>query len=1029
MTLTEACIRKPVFAWMLMAATVVFGLVALRRVGISQYPDVDYPTISVQVSYEGASPEVLENDVIEPIEEALAQVEGVKSITASARQGNANVTAEFDISRDIKDALQDVQARVAQTRLPKDVDPPVISKSNPEDQPIMWVGLYGPYSRQLLADTARYRLKDRLQAVTGVGEIQLGGYLDRNVRIWLDAHELDARNLTVSDVTGALAREHVELPAGLIQTSGREVSVRVLGEAIDIKTLENIVVRQNATGVVYLRDVALVEDGFEDERRRSRTDGIPVQGMGIRKQRGANAVAVAQGVRAEIENVKKTLPEGMDIALIFDSTQYIEESVHEVQFELVLAVILTALVCWMFLGSFSSTINVVLAIPMSLLGTIAVIYFLGFTLNTFTLLALSLAVGIVVDDAIMVMENIFRHAEGGKPREQAAREGTSEIAFAALAATTAVIAIFMPVIFMQGVIGKYFLQFGVTLSIAVALSYLEAITLAPARCAQMLKASREHRSRLGRLVDRVFEHLGHGYSWLLGRSLRWPLVVLALAGVLVFVSLQVGGNLPAEMVPSQDQSRLMVRLQMAVGSSLEETDRLSKKAEAFVNSRPEVKRAMVVIGGMGGGVNQTILMITMVPPGQRKISQADFQQTLRKELNSYPGVRATVQDLSQSGFGQARGFPIEISVRGPDWDKLIENALVLRDKLATSGVAVDVDSDYKLGAPELQITPDRARAADLGVPVEEVATSLNALIGGLRVGKYSSNGRRIDVRVKLLADQRSRPEDISLLRVRSQRGDLVPLSTLVTQEEKPALQTITRRDRERSISVFANVAPGHAQKEALDYVAALSREMPPGYRALPAGASVAFQESFSGLWFALGLGIVIAYMVLASQFNSFLHPVTVLVILPVSVAGALFALKWGGKSLNIFSAIGLLLLIGIVKKNSIILVDYANQMRRDAGASAREAMLRAGPVRLRPILMTSIATMVAAVPAALALGPGSEMRAPMAIAVIGGLVVSTLLSLFVVPSFYVVADRVLHMFKKRAPQPATPDSSPATDAP
>jgi multidrug efflux pump subunit AcrB len=533
-SLTEACIRKPVFAWMLMAATVIFGLVALTRMGISQYPDVDYPTITVSVSYEGASPEVLENDVIEPLEESLAQVEGVKSVSASARQGSASVTAEFDISRDIKDALQDVQSRVAQTRLPTEIDPPVISKSNPEDQPIMWVGLYGPYSRQLLSDVARYRMKDRLQSTDGVGEIQLGGYLERNVRIWINASELDARQLTVSDVISALGREHVELPAGLLQTESREVSVRVLGEALDLKTLANIVVRQSPAGPVYLKDVALVEDGFEDERRRSRTDGIPVQGMGIRKQRGANAVAVGNEVRAALAELQKTLPEGMESTVIFDSTKYISESVHEVQFELVLAVILTALVCWMFLGSFSSTLNVVLAIPMSLLGTIAVIYFLGFTLNTFTLLALSLAVGIVVDDAIMVMENIFRHAEGGKPREQAAREGTKEIAFAALAATTAVIAIFIPVVFMKGVIGKYFLQFGVTLSVAVALSYVEAITLAPARCAQLLKTSREHRSWLGRVVDTIFERLSRGYTRVLSKSLRWPLVTLGIA--VVFVS-------------------------------------------------------------------------------------------------------------------------------------------------------------------------------------------------------------------------------------------------------------------------------------------------------------------------------------------------------------------------------------------------------------------------------------------------------------------------------------------------------------
>ena len=1008
MNITEVCIRRPVFAWMMMAATVLFGVVAVTRIGVSQYPDVDFPTISVNFTWEGAAPDVMETEVVEIVEEAVMQVEGVKGLTSSARQGSASITIELDIERNIDLALQDVQTRVAQAqrRLPPDLDPPTISKTNPEDQPIMWIGLSGPYPRALLTDTAQYQIKERLQTIAGVGEVTLGGFLERNVRLWLNAEALARYQLTPSDVLAALQREHVERPAGRIDAAGREISVRVMGEAFQLDTLRDIVVKRTGDAPVRIRDVALVEDGFEDERRMARSLGFPVQGIGVRKQRGANAVAVAQAVRAEIERVNETLPEGMEANVVFDSARFIERTVHHIELELVLAVVLTALVCWMFLGSLSSTINVLMAIPMSLMGTIAAIYFLGFTLNTFTLLALSLAVGIVVDDAIMVMENIYRHAEMGKDRVSAAREGTREITFAALAATIAVVAIFVPVVFIEGVVGKYFLQFGVTLSIAVLLSYVEAVTLAPARCAQFLKAGREERSWLGRKVDDAFAMLARGYRWLLRRALRWaPVVLLAAAGSVV--GLVYGFKaLPGEMVPSQDQGRIQVRMFTEVGTSLEETDRIVRQAEEYINGQPEVARTMFIVGGFGGGnVSQVIAMVTLVPPDQR-MSQKAFSAKLRKNLSGIAGLRASVMDPSQSGFtANNRGFPIELSVRGPDWPTLVEEALRLRDELAETGMVIDVDTDYELGMPELRLLPKRERAADLGISVDDIATAVNTMVGGVRAGKYTSNGRRVDVRVKVQRDQRSSPDSLGKMYLRSRTGEMIPLSALVELDERPALQSITRRDRERAITITANVAPGYSQQEVLEHVATMGKSLPPGYKLVLGGASASFFESFAGLGFAFLVGVAVAYMVLASQFNSFLHPFTVLTILPLSLVGAVFALLWTSQTLNIFSMIGLLLLAGIVKKNSIILVEYANHAR-DRGLGAVDAMIEAGPTRLRPILMTSIATMMAAVPAATGLGAGSETRTPMAIAVIGGLVVSTALSLFVVPSFYVVADAV-----------------------
>jgi multidrug efflux pump len=1000
--LTEICLRRPVLAWMMMFGTILFGIISITRIGISQFPDVDNPIVSVSISWPGASPEDVETGIINPIEDAMSQVTGVITMTSSAKTGSARISATFDLSRNIDLALQDTQAKIAQTQrsLPTSAQVPVVSKSNPDDQPIITIGVSGPYSRQLLADVARYQVEDMLETVPGVGQVQMMGYLDRNIRIWVDAEKLVAMGVTVTDVITAVQKQHVTMPGGELDNGGLAFDVRVIGEAADLATLRGIVIRNTGFNPVRLSDVALVEDGFQDVTSYARSNGQTVQAMGILKQPGSNAVGVANAVRAALDKLQKTLPAGMKTDVIFDTTVFINESVNEIAIELGLAVLLTGLVCWVFLGSISSTLNVLFAIPMSLLGTIAILYFCGFTLNTFTLLGLSLAVGLVVDDAVMVMENIFRHAEMGKDRVTAASDGTREITFAALAATIAVIAIFMPVAFMSGVVGKFFLQFGVTLSVAVALSYLEAITLAPARCAQMLTTtSHANRGVIGRAADRGFESLSRGYSRALHLSLRHPWVVLAIAlGVLALAGVT-ATRIPQEFVPSQDQSRLSVRLTTAVGSNLQGNDKLVRRAEEFLIQRPEVIDVMASVNP-----NTAQLYVTLVEPKDRKLGQSQFSALMRNEFNSYPGIRAAVQDLSQQGFGGSKGYPIEFSVRGSDWNTLVTQAMKLKEELAASGLATDVDSDYQLGAPELVIQPDRARATDVGVSVQDIATTVSALVGGDVIGQYSNGGRRMDMNLRLTAAQRSRPEDLSLLRVRASNGTLIPLSSVVITSQAAELQAINHADRERAITITGNVAAGHAQGEAIAYVQSLTTQLPPGYRVVTSGQSSQFSDAMTSLVFALMVGILVAYMVLASQFNSFLHPVTVLTILPLSVAGAMFALFIAGKTLNVFSMIGLLLLMGIVKKNSIILVDYAAEVGVRENLDARTAMLKAGPVRLRPILMTAVATMMAAVPSALGLGPGSETRGPMADAVIGGLILSTALSLLVVPAFYVVAD-------------------------
>ncbi len=1020
MNITDTAIKNPVFAWMLMACTVLFGVVALTRVGVSQYPDVDNPNITVSLAWPGASPPSVERQIIEPIEQALSQVEGVQSLAAQARSGSARITATFDMSRNVDLALQDIQARVAQTQrsLPKDVQAPTVSKSNPDDTAILTIGVSGPFSRQMLADSARYLVQERLQTVPGVGQITLNGVVDRNVRIWLDADKLAEKGVVANDIIGAISREHVDIPGGQLMTGGRALDVRLLGEALDLDTFKHLVVKRSKPAPVYLEDVGIVEDGFADATSIALLDGVPFQALGVLKQRGTNAVAVAKAVRARIAELESSLPKGMKVDVLFDSTVFIEESVHEIELELVMAVVLTAFVCWLFLGSLSSTMNVVLAIPMSLLGTVAVVYFCGFTLNTFTLLGLSLAVGLVVDDAVMVMENIFRHAEMGKDKRAAASEGTKEITFAALAATLAVIAIFLPVIFMQGVIGRFFFQFGVTLSVAVMLSYFEAITLAPARCSQMLTTSREGRSRVGRAADRAFSWLERGYARVLAAGLRAPKLVLLIAVGLLLGSGALVKLVPTEFVPSQDQSRLSVRVQTEGGSSIDAAAPLLAKVETRLAKHPEIEHTMVTLSGGSGQYT-----LNLLPPAQRALSAQQLMAVLRKELAGIPGVRASIQDPSQQSFGAAKGSPVSFTIRGADWAELVTAATKFQADLQASGVAADLNSDYQIGSPELQIIPDRDRATELGISISDIGSTVSALIGGNTVGKYTTEGRRIDIRMRLLADQRSRPEDLSLVQIRTGSGELVPLSLLTTQREQPVLQTISHLDRERAISINGNVGPGHSQAEAMAKVMELGNALPIGTHVVATGQASQLDETTSGLGFALGVGILVAYMVLASQFNSFLHPLTVLTILPLAVAGAVLGLVVSGKSLNLFSMIGLLLLMGIVKKNAILLVEYANQVREhEPQLGALESMKKAAPLRLRPILMTTVATMMSAVPPVLGLGPGTETRSPMAAAVLGGLIVSTLLSLLVVPAFYVVTDgakaRLTTLLSRRKPAAA-----------
>jgi len=1020
MTLSELSIRKPVFAWMLMAGLILFGWISFNRMGVGMMPDVDMPMVNINLRYEGAAPEVMEKDVIDPIEEGMLALEGVKEVSSSSKNSGGSVTVTFNLSRNIDAAIHDVQTTLAQIqrKLPKDMDPPTVSKTNPEDQPILWMTVMSEKmsEKDLMAYVSDI-LKDKFSTVPGVGEVFLGGYVGPALRVWVSSEKLQRYSLTVTDILSAISAEHSELPAGYIETKEKEWNVRTLGEALSPEEFEKLAINRRGGAPNFtpipLSNVARIEDGLSDIRRKSRSMGKPAVGLGIRKQRGANAVAVAQAAKARMASLTKDLPPGMEMSINFDSTQFIEEAVHELNFTLFLSAILTAAVCWLFLGSWSATMNVVMAIPTSIIGSFTVLYFLGFTLNAFTLLGLSLAIGIVVDDAIMVLENIVRHKEHGKEKFQAALDGSQEIAFAAMAATVAIIAIFLPVAFMQGIIGKFLYQFGMTLSVAVLLSLLEALTLTPMRCSQFLEIG-ERTSRLGKGVEKFFARGSAAYARSLPFVLnhRWK----TLGAAMLFFVLSMGFGvkfLKQEFIPAQDQSRLMLRVQAPIGSSLAFTDGKFKEVESVLAKEPAVHRYFGAIGGFGGGdVNTGIIFITLKDKDQRPINPAtgkNFRQQeladlYRGKLASLKDVKIFFQDLSLASFSGKRGYPVEATIRGPEWETLIQSTEKLTEKLEATGKLTDVDSNYRAGQPEIQVIPNRAKALARGVSTLEINQTVNALIGGVIAGKYSKGGRRRDVRVRLEQNEVNRMEDINRLYVRNNRGELVPLRELVELKQAPSLQAIYRQDRERSISLFANVAKGSSQGEAIELVQKLSQDvLPPGYRLVMSGSSEEFKSGFQELIFALLLGLAVSYMVLASQFNSFVHPITVLVALPFSVSGAFLALLLAGQTLNLYSLIGLVLLMGIVKKNSILLVDFTNQ-KKETGLPTRTALIEACPVRLRPILMTSIATIAGAIPPALALGPGAEVRIPMATSVIGGVLVSTLLTLFVVPAVYSLLD-------------------------
>jgi len=1015
MDIVKTSIHRPVFAWILMSALIIFGGISFLRLGISYMPDVDFPVLTISVAYEGAAPEVIEAEIIDKFEQRLNSLDGLKEIRASARSGSATLHLEFDINKNIDVALQEAQTVISQIRLPSAVlDAPIIRKSNPEEDPIMFIGFWSDRPLKEVIEFLEFTVLPGMQSIGGVGEVSISGFSSRNLRIWIDLKKLAQYEFTVSDILDSVTQQHNELPVGLISDKKTELNSRLMGEAQTVEQFENIPILRRGGEIVVdkifkIKDFAKVEDGLSDIRRIAEVDGKNAVSLSVRKQRGTNEVAVAKKVRAYFTDLIMKLPEGYKARINVDYTKSTEAAVYSTQLKLLLAGVVTVLVVFLVLGSWSSSLNILFSIPTSIIGTFIVMYFAGFTLNLFSLLALALVISIVIDDAIMVLENIIRHHRMGKDSIKASLDGTNEVMGAAVAATLAVIAVFIPVIFMGGVIGKFFYQFGVVMSVAVLLSLVDAVTITPMRAAQIL-SYKKTKSKFEIRVNEFFEYLASLYEKSLVWTMKSPLVIMTL-GILVFVlSLKLFDGIKKEFVPPQDQNLLIMSFQTALHTSIEETHKKAKEISAIINTIPEIEAHFISVGtgGQSTAANQGFVPLILRDQSQRKLTHLEVMSVVRERLKKINGIKVQIRDVSARGLTSGRTFPISFNLRGPDLYVLDKKAQEIMTKLEESGLAQDLDTDYKKGIREIQFFPNREAMAARGVPMDTISRTLQVLVGGSVAGQFTQSGRRFDIRIKSQEGSIQSVKDIQGIYVRNIAGNLEPLAALVEAKEVFVTQSINRINRQRAISVFGGVTEGTSQGKVLNEAKTMAEAiLPPGYQFSLEGAASQLSESFKGIGFALVMGLLVAYMVLAIQYNSFIHPITVLAALPFAISGAFFAIRVSGDSLNLFSLIGIIVLMGVAKKNSILLVEFTNQTRAlHPSLAVKEAIMLACPVRLRPILMTSLATSFATLPLIFKEGLGKEPTVSMATAIIGGILVSTLFTLYVIPALYLILSRL-----------------------
>jgi HAE1 family hydrophobic/amphiphilic exporter-1 len=1022
MTLPELSIKRHVLAWMLSAVLVLFGIISYQRIGMDRFPYIEFPIVSVSTTLKGANPDIVDSSITNIIETAVNSTPGIEHIQSTSSPGVSTVNITFDLDKKIDVAFNEVQAKVNQVlrQLPKDADPPVVAKVETNAMPIMWLALQGDRTQQQLNQYATNVIKKRLETIDGVGEVRLGGKRDRTIRVNLLPARMAAFQITAKDISDAFDKEHVQMAGGFLTGQSTEYLVKLDLEFHRLDDMAQMVVAYRDGAPVKLKDVAEIEDGLADYRQLARFNGKTTVGLGIVKVANTNTVAIVDNIKKKLQNeIIPELPPGMTLSIVSNDALFILEIVNSLKEHLIEGTLLASLVVWLFLRSVRSTLIIATAIPVSLMGAVAVIYFFGYTLNSLTMLALLLLIGVVVDDAIVVLENIFRHREEIDPDPvTAAISGSREVVFAVLAATLSLVSIFAPVMFLGGILGQFFKSFAVVVTFGVLVSLFVSLTLTPMLCSRYLKVAKQH-GRLYYALDRFFHGMEHRYRHLLDLALahRWKVVGMTL--VVVASSSYFFANVGKAFTPDEDEGRFLVNVRTPLGSSIDYTDSRLRMVEAVLFKHKEIVTEFALIGlGTAGQVNQGLIVARMAPRDQRTVKQQEVLPVLRKELSQIPGAR--VFPAPYPIVGGQRGEPLQFVLSGPNLDEVGRLTHQMQQKLGTVEGLGRMDTDLQLDLPQLVLSPDRTRIAAAGLSTQDVALALNMLSGGVDVARYNDepgDGQRYYIRTKAKDGEFQQPSDLSRIYLRSKDGKLVRLDTVASVKETLGPATIGRFDLQYAATFYAS--PTMPLGEAVAKVKeAAGSILPLGYSVKMIGQAEEFGKTVGYMIFAFSMALVLLYMVLASQFNSFVQPLIIMMAQPLAIIGGVMSLWLVGHTLNIFSMIGLVLLIGLVAKNSILLVDLTNQ-RREQGKGIDEALKDACPIRMRPVLMTSMTVILALLPAALGLGAGAETNGPLAVAVIGGMISSTLLTLVVVPAVYSLVEGALLRWRQGHPQTET----------
>ncbi|MGC4097084.1 MAG: efflux RND transporter permease subunit [Nitrospira sp.] len=1008
MSLSETCIHRPVFAVVLTLLLILFGILSFFRLPVREYPDIKPPIVSVRTVYLGASATVIESDVTTPLEDSLSGIQGLRTITSASREEVSMITLEFELGRELDGATNDVRDRISQIRplLPLGILEPNVEKAAAENTEILWIAVSSDRHSELeMSDIADRFIRAQLVMIPGVSATYLDGERRYAMRIWLDPDRLAARRLTVQDVEDAIRDQNASIPAGRIESDQKEFSVSLKGTLQTTHQFESLVVAYREGYPVRVEDIARVELGAESTRKLGRFDGKPSLGISVSKQSKANTLAVARAVKAHLPAISTGLPEGMKMTLAWDSSTPIEQSLHEVYVALGLSLLLVVLVIFCFLGSARATLVPAVAIPASIVGTCTVMAVTGCSLNVLTLLGLVLAVGLVVDDAIIVLENIHRRIAAGMPPVQAAIEGTNEIAFAVIATTISLVTVFVPIAFITGIVGQLFAELAIAVASAVLLSGFVALTLTPVMCGRLLRHEIEFTR--SRFAERVAEGIAQRYRRVLAWAMTARTAVVIIAVSASLASLSILTRLPSELAPLEDTGWFSGFLTAPQGATLRYTDTYAKELESLLSTVPEITHIYTVVarGDNPPMVTRAESWVTLKDWSERTSSQQEIVSNLNHQLGKLAGVKTYLLNPPSIGDWSDK-TPVQFVIGGLDYQELQQTAEKLMARLATHPGFVTPEMDLALNTPHLAIETHRDKSADLGVSIASIGRTLETLLSGRPVSTFMQNGRQYKVIVKVDDRHREKPSDISRLYVRGKDGDLVQLNNIVTTKEVPVPQALNHFDRMRAVTVSAALTEGFTLGQALNYLDEAAKDLiKPGMRTDYAGESKTFAENNRNMYMMFGLALAVIFLVLAAQFESFRHPWTILLTVPPALSGSLLSLAAIDGTLTIYSQIGLVILIGLVTKNAILIVEFANQLRA-RGLDVSQAIIEAAALRLRPILMTTCATILGALPLALATGAGAAGRRQIGVVLIGGLLVSTLVTLILVPAGYrILADR------------------------